>query len=198
MHNSKNLYTAIISSASGKKCVGKSTREKVSPSRNKITEISGVEGSWESLQMERISSNAAKLIPHSRRKSSATKYESAWGQWNRWCNNRQVNTFQVPVNYIINFLNDKFDKGLQYKTLSSLRSAVSVYHVHIDNKSVEKYLNVCALLACIFNPRPPQPIYVFIWDVEIIICSILLLTGMTIHPLLMKTKLFNSPSTCKI
>ena len=66
-----------------KKCVDKSTREKVSPSRNKITEISGVEGSWESLQMERISSNAAKLILHSRRKSSATKYESAWGQWNR-------------------------------------------------------------------------------------------------------------------
>ena len=28
MHNSKNVYTAIISSASGKKCVDKSTREK--------------------------------------------------------------------------------------------------------------------------------------------------------------------------
>ena len=39
-----------------------------------------------------------------------TNYESAWGQWTSWCNDRQANPFQAPENYIINFLSEKFDK----------------------------------------------------------------------------------------
>ena len=73
------------------------------------------------------------------------------------------------MNYIINFLSEKFDKGLQYRTLNCLRSAISAHHVHIDGKSVGKHPKVCALLADIFNQRPPQPRHVFIWDVEIVL-----------------------------
>ena len=135
--------------------------------------------------MEGISSNATKLISHSRRKSSTTNCKSVWGQWTSWCNERQVNPFQAPMNYIISFLSEKFDKGLQYRTLNCLRSAISANHVHIDGKSVEKHPKVCDLLAGIFNQRPPQPRYVFIWDVEFY--SILGPTGMTIHHLMMQT-----------
>ena len=46
---SKNVCTAPISSASGKNFVNKYTGEKLSSSRSKVTEISGVEGFWESL-----------------------------------------------------------------------------------------------------------------------------------------------------
>ena len=153
---SKNVCTATISSASDKKFVNKSTGQK-SSSRNRVTEISGVEGFRQSLQKEGISSNAAKLISHSRRKSSTTNYESVWGQWTSWCNERQVNLLQAPVNYIIDFLSEKFDNVLQYKILNCLISAISAYHVHIDGKSVGKHPKVCALLAGIFNQRPPQP-----------------------------------------
>ena len=139
------------------KFVNKSTGEKSSSGRNRVTEISSMEGSWKSLLMEAISSNAAKLTSHSIRKSSTTNHKSpCWGQWTSWCNERQVNPFQAPVNFIINFLSEKFDKGLQYRTLNCLRSAISAYHVHIDGKSVGKHSKVCALLAGIFNQRPPQ------------------------------------------
>ena len=131
---SKNVSTATISSASDKKFANRSTGQK-SSSRNRVTEISGVEGFQQSLQKEGISSNAAKLISHSRRKSSTTNYESVWDQWTSWCNERQVNLLQAPVNYIIDFLSEKFDNGLQYKILNCLRSAISAYHVHIDGKS---------------------------------------------------------------
>ena len=154
---SKNVCAATISSASDKKLVNKSTGQKSSSSRNRVTEISGVEGFQQSLQMQEILSNAAKLISHSRRKSSTTNCKSTWGQWSGWCNERQVNLFQAPANYIINFLSENFDKGLQYRTLNCLRSAISAYHVHIDGKSVGKHPKVCALLAGIFNQRPPQP-----------------------------------------
>ena len=147
----------LISSAPDKKFVHKSTGQKSSSRRNRVTEISGVEGFRQSLQKEGISSNAAKLISHSRRKSSTTNYESVWGQWTSWCNERQVNLLQAPVNYIIDFLSEKFDNGLQYKILNCLRSAISAYHVHIDGKSMGKHPKVCALLAGIFNQRLPQP-----------------------------------------
>ena len=83
--------------------------------------ISGVEGFQVSLQMEGISSNAAKVVSHSKKKSSTTNYKSAWDQWTSWYNDREVNSFQTPVNYI-NFLSEKYVKGLQYKTINSLRS----------------------------------------------------------------------------
>ena len=85
--DSENVCRATISSASFKKCVSKSTGKKLPSSRNKVTEISGVVDFWESLQMEGISSNAAKLISNSRTKSSS--YKLASGQWTK----RQVNPF---------------------------------------------------------------------------------------------------------
>ena len=58
-----------------------------------------MEGFRESLQMEGISNNA----------------QIERGSYN----DRQVNPFQAPiVNYIINYLSEKFDKGLQYRTMN--------------------------------------------------------------------------------
>ena len=76
--------------------------------------------------------------------------------------------------------------------MNSLRSAISAYHVHIDGKSVEKQQKVFALLAGIFNQRPPQPRYVVIWDVEIVL-QYIRTAGMTIHHLMMQTLVVNSP-----
>ena len=75
--------------------------------------------------------------------------------------------------------------------MNSLRSAISAYHVHIDGKSVEKQPKVFALLAGIFNQRPPQPRYVVIWDVEIVL-QYIRTAGMTIHHLMMQTLVVNS------
>ena len=151
---SKNVCTATISSALDKKFVNNSTRQKSSSSRNKVTGIRDVEGFQQSLQMEGYSSNAAKLISYSRRKSSRTNYKSGLAG--------VMKDKLTPVNYIINFLSEKFDKGLKYRTLNCLRWTISAYHLHIDGKSLRKHPKFCALLAIIFNQRPPQPKYVFI------------------------------------
>ena len=100
----KNVYTATFSFALERKFINKSTGQKSSSARNKVTEVSSVEGLQESLQMGGISSNTAKLISHSRIKNSTTNYESAWDQWAGWCNKRQINSFQAPVNYLKNLI----------------------------------------------------------------------------------------------
>ena len=136
---SKNVCTATIFSASYKKFVSKSIGQKSSSSRNRVTVISGVEGFRQSLQMEGISSNAAKLISHLRRKSA--NYESAWCQWTSWCNERQINPFQALVNYIINFLSEKFDKGLQYRTLKDLLFQYIMFTLMVSLwESIQKFV----------------------------------------------------------
>ena len=49
-----------------------------------------------------------------------------------------------------------------YSTANSYRSAISALNVG-------EHPEVCSLLAGIFNQRPPQPKYAFIWDVQIVI-----------------------------
>ena len=95
----KRLLMSINSSASVKKLVNKFTEDKSPSTRNQVTKTSVAEDFSESLQMEGTLRNAAKLIPHSRRKSSTNNYNVAWSQWPTWCNNRQVKTFQATVNY---------------------------------------------------------------------------------------------------
>ena len=62
----KNVCTAPISSALDKKLVNKSTEQKSSSSRNRVTGISGVQGFQESLQIEGISSTGSRthMVQH--------------------------------------------------------------------------------------------------------------------------------------
>ena len=62
-----------------------------------------------------------------------------------------------------------FEKGLQYNTIAGYRSAISAYHDHISGVPVGKVEEVTLLLKGIFNKRPTQPRFNFIWDVEVVI-----------------------------
>ena len=70
---------------------------------------------------------------------------------------------------ILNYLACLFQEGYQYRTVNSHRSAISAYHPHIEGRSVGEHPKVCSLLAGIFNQRPPQPRYTFIWDVDLVL-----------------------------
>ena len=69
----------------------------------------------------------------------------------------------------MNYLSTLFDKGLQYQTLNSHHTAVSVHQSYVDGKPVGKHLKICALLTGAFNQRLPKPRYTFVWDVEIVL-----------------------------
>ena len=56
-----------------------------------------------------------------------------------------------------------------YRTIEWHRSAIPAYHEYIDGKPVGQHPKVCALLKGMFNQRPPQPRYVFIWDVKVML-----------------------------
>ena len=48
-------------------------------------------------------------------------------------------------------------------------TAISAYREYVDNIPVGQHPHVCALLKGMFNERPPQPRYIFIWDVQTVL-----------------------------
>ena len=75
----------------------------------------------------------------------------------------------MPLCRILKYLSTLFEKGLQYRTTNSYCSAILAYHDYVDGKPVAKHPRVCALLTGVFNQKPPQPRYTFVWDVEIVL-----------------------------
>ena len=72
---------------------------------------------------------------------------------------------------MLDYLGHQFEQGLAYRTIDSHHSAISAFHVHdyVDGKPVGQHPQVCALVGGVFNSRPPQPKYTFIWDVQVVV-----------------------------
>ena len=70
------------------------------------------------------------------------------------------------MKFVLNFLAYLFKEGLEYSTINSHRSAISAYHCHVDSIPVGQHPQICSLLTGVFNLKPPQPKYTFIWDVQ--------------------------------
>jgi len=136
-----------------------------SNSKSKLA-TGGLESFRGRLEAEGISEQASSLIMAARRGSTSSHYESAWRKWGSWCAKRQVDPFSCPLNNILEFLSDAFNKGLLYNTLAGYRSAISAYHDPIDGVPIGSHPRVSALLTGVHNLRCPKPKYNFIWDIE--------------------------------
>ena len=70
---------------------------------------------------------------------------------------------------MLEFLADQFDLGLQYRSLNTLRSAISTSHPQLDNVNVGSHPLVSRLLKGMFNARPPAPRLSVSWDVAVVV-----------------------------
>ena len=61
------------------------------------------------------------------------------------------------------------EKGLEYRTIGTQRSAINVFHDPIENIRVGSHPRISVLMSGVFNMKPPQPKYPFIWDVETVL-----------------------------
>ena len=106
------------------------------------------------------------LISSAKRPSSNSNYDLSWGKWVSWCSKKEIDLLQCSINFILDFVAEIFDLGYKCRSINSYRSAVSAYHCYVEGKPVEQHKQVCALLRRVFTKKPPQPRYVFIWDVQ--------------------------------
>ena len=59
-----------------------------------------------------------------------------------------------------------YKEGAGYSRVAFSRSAISAYHQPIQNVPVGQLPRVFALVAGVFNLRPPTPVTPFVWNVE--------------------------------
>ena len=83
-------------------------------------------------------------------------------------NNRLMH-FGCNVIKMVDYLALLFEKDCEYRTIGCHRSVISVFHDYVEGKPVGQHPEVCALVSGIFNNRPPQSRYMFVWSMESVI-----------------------------
>ena len=124
-----------------------------------------LEGLRQKLTEDGVSPLASELISAAWSKGTNNAYQSAWLQWRSWCTQRNSNPFSSDVSSFANFLASLFRKGLQHRSINTIRSAVSVTHNNVEGTPVGQHPVITRLMKGIYNSRPPQPRYSSSWDV---------------------------------
>ncbi len=83
-------------------------------------------------QSQRLSEEASKLLLASWREKTSKSYDSLFGKWLGWCNERGSNPISRDISEVVNFLAYLFEQGYQYRSLNSYRSAISSVHEKVD------------------------------------------------------------------
>ena len=124
---------------------------------------------YQRFQAEGIPTDVAKLLIAATRSSTHKTYNSSWNRWCRWCSGRKIDPLHTSISDILTFLTEAFNKGLAYRSLNVLRSAISSTHPAIDGYHVGQHPYVTRLLRGALNSRPPKPRYTHTWNVDVMV-----------------------------
>ena len=122
-----------------------------------------------SYRAEGLSEGVINIIRRSWRNSTESTYSTAWRQWDRWCFERSLDPVSAPLSGILDFLYEQFQTGKQYRTINTIRSAISMTHTDVDGSRIGQHPLVCRFLKGVFNCRPPLPKYTHTWDVDVVL-----------------------------
>ena len=81
-----------------------------------------------------ISEGAQNLLVAAWRKGTSSAYSSAWGKWDGWCREWEINSVHAPIEAILEFL---LNAGKAYRTLNVYRSTISSIHPSISGSVIE-------------------------------------------------------------
>ena len=125
---------------------------------------SSVADQWQGRQGAVLSEQATKIMEEARRQGTRKAYRHPWEEWVGWCEFRQEDPVQAPVELVANFLTEKFHTGLAYRTMNVYRSAISAKHSRVQGLPVGQNMLIVKLLKGMFNEKPPQPKYMETWN----------------------------------
>ena len=98
-----------------------------------------------------------------RRNGTISNYSSSWNKWDSWCDKQKVDLFQCAIKWIITDIMD-------YNRVINVGQCVAtnlLYHYFIMIKKGKLWKSThTSFIAGIFQLRPPQPRYTFIWEVQ--------------------------------
>ncbi|CAG9137876.1 unnamed protein product [Plutella xylostella] len=90
------------------------------------------------------------------------QYSPCIKDWITYCHTNQISTIKANIPEIIKYFTKKFNEGMSYGSLNSLRSALSLFlgsHIGTDH-------NIKRLFKGFFRLRPCAPKYDYTWNVS--------------------------------
>ena len=159
----KNYCKKSITFTSTQRSTERSCRKLESTRNAEFTTASGLDCLRQNLLTKWISERTSNLITNNRRISSM---KSAWKKWCRWCSEWKISSTRSNINYALDYAQQNFWEGLGTQIHSNPQVCNICVSWPSGNIWVGNHPGVPALMWGIFNKRPSQPEYLFIWDVE--------------------------------
>ncbi|RVE41599.1 hypothetical protein evm_013747 [Chilo suppressalis] len=119
----------------------------------------------ESFLKRGIPNSSMEIILASLSKKTSRQYEHSLSQWIIFCKNDNVDPLSSTVPTVISFLTQKFNEGLSYSSLNSMRSAISL----ILGSQLGSDERITRFFRGIYKLRPKTPRYEDIWDPDIVL-----------------------------
>lgn len=116
-----------------------------------------------------ISVETSELLLTGWSKGTNTAYQSGWKRWSGWCARREVNPISCGIQPFLSFITSLFQEGLKYRTINTIRSAVSSTHQPVEGSPIGQHPLVKQLMKGVYNSRPPLPRYTHTWDVNVVL-----------------------------
>ena len=82
---------------------------------------------------------------------------------------QSADPFSAPVNLFLEFLFEQFNRGKQYCTINTIRSAISMIQEEVDGTRVGQHPLISRFLKGVINSCPPAPRYSVTWDVDVVL-----------------------------
>ena len=116
-------------------------------------------------------------ILNSRRTATQKQYLVYLEKWQLFADRRAVDPLYPPVNDVLEFLQELYERGLGYSCLNTARRALSSFIVLDGNVTLGNHPLVQRFLKGVFQTRPAFPRYTSTWDTSIVLTYL-----KTLHP----------------
>ena len=103
------------------------------------------------------------------RKSSIKQYSVYLKKWTVFCADNRVDVRAPSEVQIVDFLTSLFQRGESYSAINTARSALSSFIINEQGLTAGNTRLVKRFLKGVFELRPPQPRYEYIWDANIVL-----------------------------
>ena len=99
---------------------------------------------------------------HKRRTSSIKHYKLAWKKWCGWYSEWKISPTRSNINYVLDLLTELFEKGLEYRTIGTHRSTISVSHDPVGSIQVGNEPRVSAYVSYIQQEAIPTKVSIYL------------------------------------
>ena len=132
---------------------------------------SGVEDQRRNLRARGFSEDVIGTMLASRAKSTTAAYNAKWKIFKRWCRRQHLDSHATTVAQICQFMQFRFDEGLQYSTIKGDVAAIAAYHRRFQRarRSLGRDTAIKAFLRGGFWLRPPVKEIVPKWELSLVL-----------------------------